>query len=217
MTVPAYVCHLSPLDSSFPAAARHTPLQLLTCWCTSRYWSWVQVESELLWGLDKNRHTHGDGVSSLSPSLLSPPLSSLPSPLLSSPRYIPSAVDHSNVGLTGGCFLLQQGIQRRIAMTIMYETGSNIKWIKVNELVVGESSIRISYPHILLSSCATSVLASYTHLSPSPHCPSPNSLHSSLGRVRTTPQSSLESDNQSNVLSLNLFKPQYLEVDNADR
>lgn len=47
--------------------------------------------------------------------------------------------------------------------------------------------------------------------------PSISSPPSLQGRVRTTPQSSLESDNQSNVLSLNLFKPQYFEVDNADR
>ncbi len=65
-----------------------------------------------------------------------------------SPSYIPSAVDHSNVSLTGGCYLLQQGIQRRIAITIMYETGSNIKWVKVNELVVGKSQA-LPPPHTL--------------------------------------------------------------------
>ena len=39
----------------------------------------------------------------------------------------------------------------------------------------------------------------------------------SLGRVRSSQKSSLETDNQSNVLSLNLFKPVYFAVDDGDR
>jgi kinesin family protein 1 len=88
-------------------------------------------------------------------------------------EYLPAVVDHSNVQTNGGCFLLQQGIQRRIALTITYETGCDIKWNKVVELVVG--------------------------------------------RVRSSQKSSLETDNQSNVLSLNLFKPVYYVSNDKDR
>ena len=38
-------------------------------------------------------------------------------------------------------FLLQQGIQRRIRMTLVYDTGSEIHWTRVNELVVGMSCV----------------------------------------------------------------------------
>ena len=88
-------------------------------------------------------------------------------------EYLPAAVNHTNVSLTSGCFLLQQGIQRRISLSILYESGSGIKWNKVNELVVG--------------------------------------------RVRPTLQISTESEHQSNVLSLNLFKPKYDEMDSGER
>lgn len=36
-----------------------------------------------------------------------------------------------------GCFLLHQGIQRRIRVTIVHENGSEIIWKEIKELVVG--------------------------------------------------------------------------------
>ncbi|XP_075425643.1 kinesin-like protein KIF1A isoform X5 [Ascaphus truei] len=51
--------------------------------------------------------------------------------------YIPVAVDHG-VGLPcHGTFLLHQGIQRRIAVTLVHEAGADMKWLEVRELVVG--------------------------------------------------------------------------------
>ncbi|KAK3560783.1 hypothetical protein QTP86_019476 [Hemibagrus guttatus] len=51
--------------------------------------------------------------------------------------YIPAVVDH-RVGMPcHGTFLLHQGIQRRIRVTIAHETGSDIEWKEVKELVIG--------------------------------------------------------------------------------
>ncbi|XP_053314847.1 kinesin-like protein KIF1A isoform X1 [Spea bombifrons] len=51
--------------------------------------------------------------------------------------YIPVAVDHG-VGLPcHGTFLLHQGIQRRISVTLVHEAGAELKWLEVKELVVG--------------------------------------------------------------------------------
>ncbi|XP_072263893.1 kinesin-like protein KIF1A isoform X5 [Pyxicephalus adspersus] len=51
--------------------------------------------------------------------------------------YIPVAVDHG-VGLPcHGTFLLHQGIQRRISVTLVHEAGAELKWLEVRELVVG--------------------------------------------------------------------------------
>ncbi|XP_060754215.1 kinesin-like protein KIF1A isoform X2 [Neoarius graeffei] len=51
--------------------------------------------------------------------------------------YIPAVVDH-RVGMPcHGTFLLHQGIQRRIRVTIAHETGNDIKWKEVKELVIG--------------------------------------------------------------------------------
>ncbi|KAK2831775.1 hypothetical protein Q7C36_016861 [Tachysurus vachellii] len=51
--------------------------------------------------------------------------------------YIPAVVDH-RVGMPcHGTFLLHQGIQRRIRVTIAYETGNDIEWKEVKELVIG--------------------------------------------------------------------------------
>ncbi|KAM9469261.1 kinesin-like protein KIF1A isoform 8-T8 [Clarias gariepinus] len=77
--------------------------------------------------------------------------------------YIPAVVDH-RVGMPcHGTFLLHQGIQRRIRVTIAHETGQDIKWKEVKELVIGrirnspEADETIIDPNILslniLSSC----------------------------------------------------------------
>ncbi|XP_058890612.1 kinesin-like protein KIF1A isoform X10 [Acipenser ruthenus] len=51
--------------------------------------------------------------------------------------YIPAVVDHRSGMPCHGTFLLHQGIQRRITVTIVHETGGDIEWKEVRELVVG--------------------------------------------------------------------------------
>nr|KAF6353421.1 kinesin family member 1A [Pipistrellus kuhlii] len=51
--------------------------------------------------------------------------------------YIPAVVDHRGGMPCMGTFLLHQGIQRRITVTLLHETGSHIRWKEVRELVVG--------------------------------------------------------------------------------
>uniref|UniRef100_A0A6I8NRP5 plus-end-directed kinesin ATPase n=1 Tax=Ornithorhynchus anatinus TaxID=9258 RepID=A0A6I8NRP5_ORNAN len=51
--------------------------------------------------------------------------------------YIPAVVDHRGGMPCHGTFLLHQGIQRRITVTLVHETGSHIRWKEVRELVVG--------------------------------------------------------------------------------
>ncbi|XP_017553477.1 kinesin-like protein KIF1A isoform X20 [Pygocentrus nattereri] len=51
--------------------------------------------------------------------------------------YVPAAVDHRGGMPCHGTFLLHQGIQRRVTVTIVHETGSDIQWKEVRELVVG--------------------------------------------------------------------------------
>ncbi|XP_073708252.1 kinesin-like protein KIF1A isoform X5 [Garra rufa] len=51
--------------------------------------------------------------------------------------YIPAVVDH-RVGMPcHGTFMLHQGIQRRVTVTMVHESGQDIKWKEVRELVVG--------------------------------------------------------------------------------
>jgi flagellar biosynthesis chaperone FliJ len=52
-------------------------------------------------------------------------------------EYVPAAVHHGDATATGGVFLLQQGVQRRLRITLVYEAGSEIHWTRVNELVIG--------------------------------------------------------------------------------
>ncbi|XP_072012583.1 kinesin-like protein KIF1B isoform X21 [Engystomops pustulosus] len=51
--------------------------------------------------------------------------------------YIPAVVDHSGGLSCQGTFLLHQGIQRRITVTIIHERGNELHWKDVRELVVG--------------------------------------------------------------------------------
>ncbi|XP_054333621.1 kinesin-like protein KIF1A isoform X13 [Pongo pygmaeus] len=51
--------------------------------------------------------------------------------------YIAAVVDHRGGMPCMGTFLLHQGIQRRITVTLLHETGSHIRWKEVRELVVG--------------------------------------------------------------------------------
>ncbi|XP_021491854.1 kinesin-like protein KIF1B isoform X11 [Meriones unguiculatus] len=52
-------------------------------------------------------------------------------------EYIPAVVDHTAGLPCHGTFLLHQGIQRRITVTIIHEKGSELHWKDVRELVVG--------------------------------------------------------------------------------
>ena len=52
-------------------------------------------------------------------------------------RYSACNVDHSE-GMPGaGTFQLHQGIQRRIAVTIVHEDDPDVVWTDIRELVVG--------------------------------------------------------------------------------
>jgi hypothetical protein len=53
-------------------------------------------------------------------------------------EYVPAVVDHSDDLPCRGLFLLHQGIQRRIRMTIVHEHAPELRWKDVRELVVGE-------------------------------------------------------------------------------
>ncbi|XP_052751112.1 kinesin-like protein unc-104 isoform X11 [Galleria mellonella] len=51
--------------------------------------------------------------------------------------YVPAVVEHSDELPCRGLFLLHQGIQRRIRITILHEPSSDLQWSDVRELVVG--------------------------------------------------------------------------------
>uniref|UniRef100_A0A8K9XAY5 plus-end-directed kinesin ATPase n=1 Tax=Oncorhynchus mykiss TaxID=8022 RepID=A0A8K9XAY5_ONCMY len=51
--------------------------------------------------------------------------------------YVPAGVDHRGGMPCHGTFMLHQGIQRRVTVTIVHETGGDIEWKDVRELVVG--------------------------------------------------------------------------------
>ncbi|XP_054265654.1 kinesin-like protein unc-104 [Macrosteles quadrilineatus] len=52
-------------------------------------------------------------------------------------EYVPAVVDHSDDLPCRGLFLLHQGIQRRIRITIVHEHAPELRWKDVRELVVG--------------------------------------------------------------------------------
>ncbi|XP_055694173.1 kinesin-like protein unc-104 isoform X13 [Lutzomyia longipalpis] len=88
-------------------------------------------------------------------------------------EYVPSVVEHSDDLACRGLFLLHQGIQRRIRITIVHEPTPELKWKDIRELVVG--------------------------------------------RIRNTPESGDEMDDDSCVLSLGLFPGEVLDVPGDDR
>uniref|UniRef100_A0A671MCN4 plus-end-directed kinesin ATPase n=1 Tax=Sinocyclocheilus anshuiensis TaxID=1608454 RepID=A0A671MCN4_9TELE len=51
--------------------------------------------------------------------------------------YIPAVVDHTGGLPCHGTYLLHQGIQRRITVTLIHEKGCELHWKDVRELVVG--------------------------------------------------------------------------------
>ncbi|KAL1234163.1 Kinesin-like protein [Trichinella pseudospiralis] len=52
-------------------------------------------------------------------------------------EYSPACVDHTQNAPTQGVFLLHQGIQRRVRITICHEKSSDLNWIDCQELVIG--------------------------------------------------------------------------------
>ena len=52
-------------------------------------------------------------------------------------RYVPTTVDHSDDLACSGTYLLHQGIQRRLQITIVHEAGGEYMWRDVTELVAG--------------------------------------------------------------------------------
>lgn len=56
-------------------------------------------------------------------------------------EYVPSVVEHSDDLPCRGLFLLHQGIQRRIRITIVHEPTPEAKWKDIRELVVGECAM----------------------------------------------------------------------------
>ena len=63
-------------------------------------------------------------------------------------EYNPVPVYHNEGDLVGDVFMLQQGLQRRLRVTLICESGSEVHWKKVNELVIGQPFV----------SCAVSIL-----------------------------------------------------------
>jgi kinesin family protein 1 len=57
---------------------------------------------------------------------------------LSINRYAAATVDHSDDVPCSGRFILHQGIQRRIGITLCHESGSELIWKDVQEVVVGK-------------------------------------------------------------------------------
>jgi len=52
-------------------------------------------------------------------------------------EYVPCVVEHSDDLPCRGLFLLHQGIQRRLRITIVHEHAAELRWRDVRELVVG--------------------------------------------------------------------------------
>ncbi|KAM6198619.1 kinesin-like protein KIF1A isoform 5-T5 [Sarcoramphus papa] len=121
--------------------------------------------------------------------------------------YIPAVVDHRGGMPCHGTFLLHQGIQRRITVTLVHETGSLIRWKEVRELVVGAAGgcrqAGCPYP---------SWGPSQGHRLLPERCP-----HAALaGRIRNTPEAD-ESLIDPNILSLNILSSGYIHPSQDDR
>uniref|UniRef100_A0A8C6M4N3 plus-end-directed kinesin ATPase n=1 Tax=Nothobranchius furzeri TaxID=105023 RepID=A0A8C6M4N3_NOTFU len=106
--------------------------------------------------------------------------------------YIPAVVDHRGGVPCHGTFLLHQGLQRRIAVTIVHESGGDIEWNDIRELVVGrlrntpESDENIVDPNIL----SLNILSTAAHAQETFYrfeAAWDSSMHNSLLLNRVTP------------------------------
>ncbi|KAG9510320.1 Kinesin-like protein KIF1A, partial [Fragariocoptes setiger] len=72
-----------------------------------------------------------------------------------SDEYIPVSVERFDDAPYKSTFLLHQGIQRRICITIMHEDDPMIKWQDVREVVIGRVRKQAEYPDDLDDLCET--------------------------------------------------------------
>ncbi|KAI2527757.1 kinesin family member 1A [Homo sapiens] len=124
--------------------------------------------------------------------------------------YIPAVVDHRGGMPCMGTFLLHQGIQRRITVTLLHETGSHIRWKEVRELVVapgGGQHLGRPWPADA-SLHFRRLLLSCVFLWPF--------LLRTPGRIRNTPETD-ESLIDPNILSLNILSSGYIHPAQDDR
>ncbi|XP_043984560.1 kinesin-like protein KIF1A isoform X7 [Gambusia affinis] len=116
--------------------------------------------------------------------------------------YIPAVVDHRGGLPCQGTFLLHQGLQRRIAVTIVHESVGDIEWNDVRELVVGKFSFQVS----LTLSSSSRMWRNRSH----------KYICALSGRLRNT----LEADEtviDPNILSLNILSAGYVKPLQDDR
>ncbi|KAM6127431.1 kinesin-like protein KIF1A isoform 5-T5 [Phoenicopterus ruber ruber] len=122
--------------------------------------------------------------------------------------YIPAVVDHRGGMPCHGTFLLHQGIQRRITVTLVHETGSLIRWKEVRELVVGKLS-QVGWA--VGRPCPSRGPSQGHRLSPERR---PRAVLA--GRIRNTPEAD-ESLIDPNILSLNILSSGYIHPSQDDR
>jgi kinesin family member 1 len=106
-------------------------------------------------------------------------------------RYAAANVDHSDDVPCSGRFILHQGIQRRIGVTICHESGAELIWKDVQEIVIGRmNTVRVS--------------------------PNDSFSLNNSGRIRGQRDSVFdESDGQ--VLSLNIISAHYIQKSHDER
>lgn len=95
-----------------------------------------------------------------------------------------------------------QGIQRRITVTIAHETGNDIEWKEVKELVIGEERQKRRteiYTRHLIKSPIWLIVIYWT-----------------VGRIRNTPESD-ETIIDPNILSLNILTAGYFWPKHDDK
>ncbi|CAF1293104.1 unnamed protein product, partial [Adineta ricciae] len=62
-------------------------------------------------------------------------------------EYVAVTVDHSDDTPCSGRFILHQGIQRRIGITLCHEPTSDVNWKSINEVIVGQIRSQSDYTH----------------------------------------------------------------------
>jgi hypothetical protein len=69
--------------------------------------------------------------------------------LAPSGEYVPCAVTHGDNLPCRGVFILHQGLQRRIRVTIVHESDEDVRWRDVREVLVGRfhgNKVKGSFP-----------------------------------------------------------------------
>ncbi|XP_075406910.1 kinesin-like protein KIF1B isoform X1 [Tenrec ecaudatus] len=111
-------------------------------------------------------------------------------------EYIPAVVDHTAGLPCQGTFLLHQGIQRRVTMTIIHEKGSELHWKDVRELVVGRVRNKAEVDEVAIDAILSLNIISAKYLKSSHNSSRTfyrfeavwdSSLHNSLLLNRVTP------------------------------